>query len=77
MRLRMNAKREARLRRAMQAMGEKTKSKAIDRALAHYLADLENKQRIAEELSSEHVEALHTSYLPLQRETTVGPKDEP
>ena len=57
----------------MQAMGEKTKSKAIDRAFAHYLADLENKRWVTDELPTEFVEELHTPYIPLQRETVVGP----
>lgn len=52
-------------------MGEKTKSKAIDRVLAYYLVDLENKRRVADELPTEFVEELHTSYLPLRRETAV------
>ena len=70
----MNAEREDRLRHAIEAMGEKTKSKTIGRALAHYLADLENKQRVANELPTEMVEELHTPCLPLQRETEVGLK---
>ena len=72
MRIRMTDKRERRLKRAMDAMGENTKAEAIDRALAQYLADLQNKEQIADELVTEYIEILSTPYLPLVRKTTVG-----
>lgn len=72
MRIRMPDTRERRLTRAMEAMDEKTKAKAIDRALAHYLTDLENKQRVAEELPTDLVEQLSTAQLPIERTTSVG-----
>jgi hypothetical protein len=68
----MTDEREERLKRAMRAMDENTKAGAIDRALAHYLADKRAKAAIADDLATEHVEALSTPYLPIERETTVG-----
>jgi len=65
MSLRMTDERADRLRRLMQATDESTKAKAFDVAAAHYLADLENKQRVADELA--------TPWLPMNRpETRVG-----
>lgn len=61
-----------RLRRVMNATGENTKAGAIDVALSHYLADLENKQRVADELPTDVVDELSTPWLPLERTTTVG-----
>lgn len=75
MRIRMNDEREDRLRRLMEATGESTKAGAIDLAIKHYLLDLDNKRRVADDLPTEALEDLHTPYLPLERETTVG-KDE-
>ena len=72
MRIRMTDDRERRIKRAMREMDENTKSKTIDRALKHYLADKRNKKEIADELATEHVEALSTPWLPIERETTVG-----
>jgi predicted DNA-binding protein len=69
----MNDRRENRLRQLMDATGEKTKAKAIDLAVAHYLQDLENKRVIAESLSKDEVEALSTAQMPIERgETVVG-----
>ena len=76
MRIRMTDEREKRLKRAMREMDENTKSRAIDRALAHYLADKRAKEEIADELATEHVEALSTPWLPIERETTVGDQGE-
>lgn len=75
MRIRMDEEREDRLRRLMQATGESTKAGAIDTAIKHYLTDLQNKRRVAESLSTESLEELHTPYLPLERETNVGRED--
>lgn len=72
MSIRMTNERERRLQQAMNAMGEATKAKAIDRALSHYLADLSNKQRVADDLPSDLVDELSTPFLPLERETSVG-----
>lgn len=74
MRIRMNDEREDRLRRLMERTGESTKAGAIDIAIKHYLLDLENKRRVADELSTEVLEELHTPYVPLERETSVGRK---
>ena len=72
MRIRMTDEREERIERAMREMGESTKAGAIDRALKHYLADKRAKEEIADELASEHVEALSTAWLSMERETSVG-----
>ena len=72
MSIRMSEERGDRLRRVMDATGENTKAKALDIAMNHYLADLENKQRVADDLPGEHAEALSTPWLPIERETQVG-----
>lgn len=77
MRIRMNDEREDRLRRLMEATGEKTKSGAIDMACKHYLADLERKQKNVDKLPDGLVNELSTPYIPLTREVThsVGKGD--
>lgn len=75
MRIRMTDEREDRLRRLMEATGESTKAGAIDLAIKHYLNDLQNKRRVAEELPTSALEELHTPFLPLDRETNVGRED--
>lgn len=77
MRIRMNDEREDRLRRLMQATGEKTKSGAIDVACKHYLADLERKRRHVEDMDPELAEALSTPYVPIDVEIqrSVGRTD--
>lgn len=72
MRLRMTDQREDRIRRLMEATGENTKSGALDVAVKHYLADVRNKQRIADDLPTDLVEELSTPYVPIKRETNVG-----
>lgn len=72
MRIRMTEARERRLKQAKEAMDESTKAKTIDRALSHYLADLRNKQNVADDLPTEFVDELSTPYLPIERETSVG-----
>ncbi|WP_257627816.1 hypothetical protein [Haloplanus salinarum] len=72
MRIRMDDEREDRLRRLMEKTGESTKAGAIDAAIKHYLNDLENKRRVADELPTEFIEELHTPWMPLERETNVG-----
>jgi len=72
MRIRMTDEREDRLRRLMEATGENTKAGAIDAAMKHYLNDLENKRQVADDLDTETAEALHTPWLPIERETSVG-----
>lgn len=72
MRIRMDEEREDRLRRLMQATGENTKAGAIDVAVKHYLNDLRNKQRVADDLDAEVVEELSTPWIPMERETSVG-----
>jgi hypothetical protein len=67
----MTDERETRLGRAMRAMDENTRPRAIDRALAHYLADKRAKAAIADDLTNEHVKALSTPYLQIECETTV------
>jgi hypothetical protein len=68
------AGRDETLRQLMQATGENTKVGALFAAADHYLQDRRQKERVADELSREHLEALSTSELPLKRgETRVGP----
>jgi predicted DNA-binding protein len=76
MSVRMTEERADRLRRVMDATGENTKAKALDVAMNHYLADLTNKEGVADDLSSEHAEALSTPWLPIGRETRVGRSDD-
>ena len=47
--IRMDEEREDRLRRLLEATGENTKSGAIDVAIKHYLSDLQNKERVADD----------------------------
>lgn len=68
MSIRMSEERGDRLRRVMDVTGENTKAKALDIAMNHYLADLENKERVADDLS--------TPWLPIDRETQVGRSEE-
>lgn len=78
MRIRMTDEREDRLRRLMEATGEKTKSGALDVACKHYLADLEAKQRHVDEIPPDVLEDLSTPYVPIEREveTSVGRGDD-
>lgn len=76
MRIRNTDEREKRIKKVKDAMGESTKAKAIDKALAHYLADLRNKQRVADELPTDILEELSTPFLPIERETSVGHDEE-
>jgi hypothetical protein len=72
MRIRMNDKRERRMRRLMEATGENTKSGAIDIAMKHYLIDLENKRDLVNELPPEHADALSTGPMPITVNASVG-----
>lgn len=74
MRIRMTDEREDRLRKLMDATGEKTKSGAIDMACKHYLADLERKRKNIDEIPDGLVDELSTPYVPLDRtvENSVG-----
>lgn len=76
MRIRMDDEREDRLRRLMNATGENTKAGAIDVAMKHYLSDLQNKKGVADDLPTEVIKELHTPYIPLERETTVGRRED-
>jgi hypothetical protein len=75
MNLRITEERGDRLRRVMQATGENTKAKALDIAMNHYLADLENKKRVAGDLPGDLADDLATPWLPIERETRVGRTD--
>lgn len=72
MRIRMNAEREDLLRRLMQATDEKTKSKAIDKAMKHYLSDLQNKRRVVDELPPSLASELSTAHIPIESDPSVG-----
>lgn len=77
-RMRMDEKRQDRMRRLLEATGESTQTKAVDVAMKHYLADLEAKQRHIEDLPGEVVDALSTPFIPMERSVTshVGRVDE-
>ena len=60
MSIRMSEERGDRLRRVMEATGENTKAKALDIAMNHYLADLANKERVADDLSADLAGGLST-----------------
>jgi hypothetical protein len=72
----MTDEREDRLRRLMEKSGESTKAGAIDAAVKHYLHDLQNKKKIADDLDTEVAAELSTPWLPIRRETSVGVDDE-
>jgi hypothetical protein len=75
MSIRMTEERGDRLRRVMDATGENTKAKALDVAMNHYLADLANKERVADDLPGDVVGDLSTPWLPTNHETQVGQSD--
>jgi predicted DNA-binding protein len=75
MHIRDTPEREDRIERLKEATGEKTIAKAVDAAMAHYVEDLENKQRVAEELPNGLAEDLSTPWLPIERSTNVGRSD--
>jgi hypothetical protein len=68
----MSEERGDRLRRVMETTDENTKAKALDVAMNHYLADLANKERVADDLPADLAENLSTPWLPIERETRVG-----
>lgn len=70
----MNPEREDRLARLQETTGENTKAKAIDASIQHYLADLRAKREVALELNDELANRLSTPWLPIERETRIGPK---
>ena len=76
MSIRMTDERADRLRRLMQATDESTKAKAFDVAAAHYLADLANKERVADNLPGDVAGDLSTPWLPIDREMRVGRGDQ-
>ena len=71
----MTEERGDRLRRIMDATGENTKTKALDVAIDHYLADLGNKERVADDLPADAAGDLSTPWLPIECETRVGRPD--
>lgn len=66
--------REERFRRLLEATAVNTIAGDIDVATKHYLAELEAKRRIVDELPDRFVDDLSTPYIPLRREisTRVG-----
>ncbi|MWG36957.1 hypothetical protein [Halomarina oriensis] len=64
--------RHDRLRRLVEATGERTKAGALDVAVKHYLADLRNKEAVVDDLPADVVDELSTPYLPIERSTSVG-----
>ena len=75
MSIRMTDERGDRLRRVMEATGENTKAKALDVAMNHYLADLKNKRRYANDSTGRWSRTFSTPWLPIERETSVGRVD--
>ena len=75
MSVRMTEERAHRLRRVVDATGENTKAKAPDVVMNHYLADLTNKERVADDLPADLAGDLSTPWLPIDRETQVGRSD--
>ena len=75
MSIRMTEERGDRFRRVMDATGENTKAKALDVAMNHYLADLANKERVADDLPGDVAGDLSTPWLPIDREIQVGRSD--
>jgi len=76
MRIRMNEDRERWIEQVKELAEEQTKSGAIDIALQHYIADVRNKQQVADELPTDVLEELHTPFLPMDRTTDVGRESE-
>jgi hypothetical protein len=75
--IRLGNGREQTLEYLKEATGESTNTGALFAAAAHYLEDKRQKEKIADELDREHLEALSTSELPLRRgDTEVGPFNE-
>lgn len=68
----MTDERENRLRRLMEATGEKTKSGAIDVACKHYLSDLRAKERCIDKMNPDVVEELDNPFIPLTRDVTLS-----
>jgi hypothetical protein len=60
------------MRRVMDTTEAETKAGVIDSVAAHYLADLENKKRVADDLPADLAADLSTPWLPIERETWVG-----
>lgn len=75
--IRLGKGREQTLEYLKEATGESTNTGALFVAAEHYMNDRRNKEEIADDLSREHLEALSTPELPLERgETRVGPFDD-
>ena len=72
MHIRDTPERDERMARLKEATDEKTQAKAVDTAIKHYLADLENKRWIARKVSPEIADELSTPWLPLDSEVSVG-----
>ena len=62
--------REDRLRRLMQATGEKTMAGALDVAAKHYIRDLRAKERCIDKMCDEVIDELDGPWIPLDRNVT-------
>jgi len=72
-----NNGRDELVNRIQEISGENTKAGAIDRALAHYVQDYRQKQRLVTELDRDTAERLSTSEMPIEApDPQVGPFDE-
>lgn len=54
-----------------EAIGESTVSGALDVAARHYLEDKRTKEQLVEEIDDELAAEISTSWLPVERETSI------
>jgi hypothetical protein len=71
-RIRKTDEREALWDELQEATDEATLAKALDRAARHYVEDLRNKRRAADETAPRVLEELSTEVMPISVETVVG-----
>jgi len=71
MRIQTTDKRERLWNRLKEATGESTVSDALDVAARHYLEDKRTKEELVEEIDDELAAEISTSWLPVERETSV------
>lgn len=75
MRIRKTDQREALWDELQEATDEATLAKALDRAARHYVEDLQNKRRVADEIEPRLFEELSTDELPIETDITAGPAE--
>lgn len=72
MRIRATDERRELWEELKQATGESTKAGALDVAAAHYVDDLRNKRRVADEIEPRLLEKLSTEAMSITVEKSVG-----